>query len=411
MKKTRNTQGSGSFKDNPNGTVTYRLQVGRKDNGNRKILTVTSTSRAMCIKEMKLKEEKWKKKQMKTRGETTVGELCQMHLQYQVSLNELKPKSIDRRESSIRNINSHSLGYLPAKEIEAVDIEEHISELIEEDKLSASSVEKVVDVLNAAYNWGTARNIVDRNPLSQIKPSLEKRIQRLRAKTADDADVRVLSEEEQTRLVDAALMTDAKTGKLTYTAGYYCLVLLYTGMRCGELLALRWGDVDLVNGYLTIEKSSSMAKNRTKSDPSESTYIMIDGTTKNTKSRRIKLTDEALKILTIMRKYYGIRDEEEPVVKTRSGRRNTTTNLAHRVETIYRNAQIPDASGLHILRATFSTLMYNRGARIKDIAAYIGDLESTTEKYYIAVRKKVKDGDKTMQVVMVPRFFDKEITE
>ena len=58
--------------------------------------------------------------------------------------------------------------------------------------------------------------------------------------------------------------------------------------------------------------------------------------------------------------------------------------------------------GLHIFRRTFATRMYEQGARTKEIAAYIGDLESTTEQYYIAVRKKVKEGDETKQVVMLP---------
>ena len=47
--------------------------------------------------------------------------------------------------------------------------------------------------------------------------------------------------------------------------------------------------------------------------------------------------------------------------------------------------------------------MYENGARVKEIAAYIGDLESTTERYYIAVRKKIMDGDNVNQVVMLPR--------
>ena len=33
--------------------------------------------------------------------------------------------------------------------------------------------------------------------------------------------------------------------------------------------------------------------------------------------------------------------------------------------------------------------MYDAGARVEEIAAYIGDLESTTRRYYIAIRKKV----------------------
>ena len=46
--------------------------------------------------------------------------------------------------------------------------------------------------------------------------------------------------------------------------------------------------------------------------------------------------------------------------------------------------------------------MYEKGADAKTIAAYIGDLESTTLKYYIAVRKKMRIGNDMRQVVPLP---------
>ncbi len=91
------------------------------------------------------------------------------------------------------------------------------------------------------------------------------------------------------------------------------------------------------------------------------------------------------------------------IVKTRTGNPNTATNLEHRMVTIFTNAGLKDLSSkLHIFRRTFATRMYEKGVRVKEIAAYIGDLESTTERYYIAVRKKVKEGNGIHQVVMVP---------
>lgn len=59
MEKRRNAKGEGSFKENLDGTVTHRKCVGYLPNGNRKVLTVTASSRAMCIKEMKKKEVEW----------------------------------------------------------------------------------------------------------------------------------------------------------------------------------------------------------------------------------------------------------------------------------------------------------------------------------------------------------------
>ena len=91
------------------------------------------------------------------------------------------------------------------------------------------------------------------------------------------------------------------------------------------------------------------------------------------------------------------------IVKTKTGKPNTTTNIEHCVATIFRNAGLTELKGgVHIFRRTCATRMYENGARVKEIAAYIGDLESTTERYYISVRKKIKDGGRTKQVVRIP---------
>ena len=57
---------------------------------------------------------------------------------------------------------------------------------------------------------------------------------------------------------------------------------------------------------------------------------------------------------------------------------------------------------LHILRRTFATRMFKAGARIEEVAAYIGDLVSTTEKYYVAIREEVELGDETKYIVQLP---------
>ena len=77
------------------------------------------------------------------------------------------------------------------------------------------------------------------------------------------------------------------------------------------------------------------------------------------------------------------------------------------MKTIMRNAGLDDVhGGLHTFRKTFATQMYESGARVEEIAAYIGDLASTTQKYYIAIRKKVVDG--VRQVVKLPQKKEEE---
>lgn len=99
----------------------------------------------------------------------------------------------------------------------------------------------------------------------------------------------------------------------------------------------------------------------------------------------------------------------ELIVMTVTGKQNTATNLEHRMATIFKNAGLEELSGgLHIFRRTFATRMFEEGVSVKEIAAYIGDLESTTERYYIAVRKKAIIDGEVKHVVRLPETKEKD---
>lgn len=405
--KRRNAKGEGSFTLNANGTVTHRKNVGYKANGRRKVLTVTAATKAACIREMRKKETEWnrKKNTSEVNLKSTVTELCYSHLWYQVENKALRPKSVDRRECTIENqIRRYDLGYMQVGAVSTLDIEAHITKLISEKKLSASSIEKTLDVLHAAYAWAICRMDLDSNPVYPVRAELKKRIKKLTEKGANTADVTVLSQMEVNAFVEEALKQN-KNGKYVYSAGAYCLLLLYTGMRIGELLALRWQDWE--GDVLVIEKSRSMAKNRCTETETEKRFVQIEGDTKNQKARIIELNEEAKTILRLIKSDRKYAKPDELIVVTRTGKENTATNMEHRLKVIFKNAEITGVNGgLHILRKTFATMMYENGARVEEVAAYIGDLVSTTQKYYIAIRKKEMRGGAVRQVVKLPKVSD-----
>ena len=401
--RKRNAKGEGSFTQNADGTVTHRKSVGFKPNGRRKVFTVTAKTKSACIKEMKKKEEAWNR--LKNRGQIhdneTITELCCKHLEYQISNGDLKGKSIDRRECTIENqIEGYDLGYLQVHTVTPTDVEIHVKKLIAEGKVGESSICKVVDVLNAAFEWAIRQGDLEKNPVRSIKPELIRKIKKMSCKGANEADVAVLSDEE-VKLFEREATATLNNGRAKYTAGFYCLLLLYTGMRVGEMLALRWRDWK--GDYLVIEKSISMAKNRNKESDEENNYVSLEGSTKNQKARTIELNKEAKYIL---QKIKDSRDSSLPdkfIVTTKTGKINTASNLEHRMKVIMKNAELQGVKGgLHIFRKTFATRMYESGARVEEIAAYIGDLESTTQKYYIAIRKKVVSNGEVRQVVKLP---------
>lgn len=402
-KMKRNAKGEGSFTVNPNGSVTHRKCVGYKDNGQRKVFTVTAKTKSACIREMKKRVDAWNNE--KSRNSVTIGstitELCYKHLQYQINNGDLKSKSIDCRECTIENqIRGYDLGYMQIHMVTSAEIERHIDTLISEKKISGSSIIKVVDVLNAAYDWAFRRDEVEKNPVYMVKPELTRKIKRLSAKGANDSDVSVLSEEEVKAFEQEALSLYTN-GKRKYPSGYYCLLLLHTGMRVGEMLALRWKDWQ--GEYLVIDKSISMSKNRSKTSEDDRNFVSIEGSTKNQKARTIQLTEDAKRILYMIKNSRINCDPEELITPTSTGKVNTASNMEHRMKTIMKNAELTTVQGgLHIFRKTFATRMYENGARVEEIAAYIGDLESTTRKYYIAIRKKVTEYGEVRQVVRVP---------
>ena len=155
--------------------------------------------------------------------------------------------------------------------------------------------------------------------------------------------------------------------------------------------------------YLVIEKSISMVKNRNKESDEENNYVSLEGSTKNQKARTIELNKEAKYILQKIKYSRDSSLPDEFIVTTKTGKINTASNLEHRMKVIMKNAELQGVKGgLHIFRKTFATRMYESGARVEEIAAYIGDLESTTQKYYIAIRKKVVSNGEVRQVVKLP---------
>ncbi len=404
-KKKRGARGNGTFIERKDGSFIYRKSQGLNPNGKRKYISVVGETKAVCVKRMKEKEEtlKRQKKMISLSGIDTVEELCQRHLEYQVQNKELKPKSIDRREDTIRNqIGKYPLGQMQIQAVTPADIDNHINTLIATD-LSVSTIKKSLDVLNAAYEWAVVRAELGFNPVLQIKRSIQKRLSKLGAKSASDADVIVLSREEEQMFLQEALRTNDNNGKYKYAGGLYGALLLHTGMRTGEMISLRWKDYDAKNGLLTINKSTSMTRNRnSENDDNSKKYIAVQGTTKNQKARVIKLSEEAVMDLKrISEVNPGKKDEL--ICRTKTGKQYTATMLEHCMGTIYKHIPfITKVSGLHIFRRTFATRMYEAGADTKEIAAYIGDLESTTMQYYIAARKKMVVGNEIRQVVPLP---------
>jgi integrase len=154
-------------------------------------------------------------------------------------------------------------------------------------------------------------------------------------------EVDFLSFEEADRLVDAA------EGEWRTMV----LVALRTGMRQGELLALRWQDVDLKAGRITVRQSVVRGN---------------VGVPKSGKGREIALRNGAVAALKAHRHLRG------PLVFCdQGGDMLTTGETKHPLWRACRRAQLR-LVGWHALRHTFASHLVMRGAPLRVVQELLG---------------------------------------
>lgn len=250
------------------------------------------------------------------------------------------------------------------------------------------------------------RGFVRRNPVAEVKKSIHKVLAKLQTKEAYDADVNVISESEEQKVLEVCYRKDSKNPQNYSTSGGLDVaLLLHTGLRCGEYIALRWKDYDQNSGCLTIDKSRTLSR----TDDGKAKGSMVESETKNYKARVIGLLDEAINDLEKIRSRGHHIGPDDFICITRTGNPNTTTNLEARVGKIYKEAGCPEYNqSLHTLRKTFATRMFDRGVPILTIADYLGDLPSTVEKYYISTRKSIITESGKKHIVENPLKKNKE---
>jgi integrase len=203
--------------------------------------------------------------------------------------------------------------------------------------------------------------LIPSNPASRVKKAVKR----------DQAPMRSLfSQEEASRLLGAAVGTRDEA---------LLTLALRTGMRQGELAALRWEDVDLIDKpSITVRRS---ADTRTKTRVS---------TTKTGKERKVHIGSRTVEVL----KAHRARQLEEriaasswadpdlvfPNTKGKIRRRDSVMrSLRHLLE----EADLPKNVRFHDLRHTAGTLALRQGVPLHTVSKMLGhaDPAMTLRRY------------------------------
>ena len=171
-----------------------------------------------------------------------------------------------------------SIGLMKITSIKKEHIETLIINLAKEKNLSFNRAELIKIVINNIFNFAVENNLLIINPCERVK--LPKSL--LREKTKRQ----VLTIKQQKSFIEFA-------EKKNFRYLPICVLMLYTGMRINEALALTWDDVDFGSRKIIINKTFA----RTGKLVSDKRYSIQTPKTK-TSRREIPLCNSALELLS-----------------------------------------------------------------------------------------------------------------
>lgn len=257
---------------NPAGSKAYVVDY-RNIHGRRRRMTlgrfgVISTDKARNLAITKLAEaiqgQDPMKERQKSRNITKMSELCQTYIEAMKKGLILgkggKPKKQSTIDTDIGRINRHIiplLGNRPIADLGKADISKFIRDVASgktacvknTEKLRGKSVvtgghgtaTRTAGLLGGVLSYAVSEGIIEFNPVAGVrKPAYKKRIKRL-------------SRQEYAAL-GSALQQRHKYGE-TDQAIYSILLLALTGCRRGEIIGLKWSDVDLQGNCLRLSDS------------------------------------------------------------------------------------------------------------------------------------------------------------
>jgi integrase len=263
-------------------------------------------------------------------------------------------------------INKHiipALGGAAVQELRPEHIQKLYNDKIAEG-LSPKSVRHLHTILRGAFRQAKKNRLVSFNITESVTlPALKK------------GQARALTLKEQAKFLAAA------EDNPLYPA---FMLLMTTGLRRGELLGLRWRNVNLTKKYLEIEENFVPVKGgavyqQPKTEKSKGKVPLIEPAVECLKKHRQQMLAE------------GLYDKDRPVFCNDAGGPIMPRSFNHRFEKLREKAGVGKAVTVHSLRHTFATRLLERGVSMKEVQELLRHEEmSTTADIYSHVSEELK---------------------
>jgi integrase len=279
----------------------------------------------------------------------TLKEFAQRFVDGHARANRHKPSGIWAKETILR---VHLVPLLGAKRLDAITSEDVQRLKTQLQQKAPKTVNNVLTVLNTLLKKAIEWDVIAQMPgIVRLLP-------------ISKGSTGFYDFDEYERLVEAAKSVDPNAHLIVLLGGE-------AGLRCGEMIALEWTDVDFAKRQLCVERSDWR------------------GQVTTTKGGRLRYVPLTIRLAAALQKHRHLRGAR--VLCQCSGSPLTPMMVQQQVRRAARVAQLAQ-SGVHRLRHTFCSHLSMRGAPVRAIQDLAGHMHLTTTQRYMHLSPAAIEG-------------------
>lgn len=266
--------------------------------------------------------------------------------------NSVKPSSYKRFMNSLRLIGQYSIAQKRVQSLTTDDLQIFVNELVD-DEYARETIKKpftlICEFLDHSLCLGTIQRMIHKGVKLPSESAVLKK----------KRNVEAYDEREQAKLCRVLERGDSP-------CWLAALIMLDTGMRIGEIMALDWNDIDWRRRSVYISKTVIVGEKRS------DRYVQSEPKTTSS-VRHIALSTRAQRVLRRLMET----SDEGFIFHDENGEPMRYPCMKYWIKKACEEAGVK-YRGLHVFRHTFATNCYYRGCEVKLLSKMLGHANVTT---------------------------------